>query len=314
MRKGQTGTAKGLNRQWPGLPPGEDPFRQLVDNVREYAICLMDLDGHVRSWNAGAETIDGYRADEMLGHSFSVLYALADIQRGLPQQLLDTAREQGRAKLEGWRVRKDGSCFWAEAVVTALHDADGETYGFAMITRDLTDQLRQDEELRRTQDRSRRFWNAAISDALTGAYNRRYMFNHLRGELDRREHPVSSLLLFDVDHFKEINDQHGHDAGDQVLKRIAAVARQVSRDSDILFRLGGDEFVLYLPGVGAAGAAIIAQRLRQALAESTLSGGHKVTLSVGVAERKRNDTVEAWIRLADLALYKAKQAGRDRVV
>lgn len=313
MRKGHASANKGLHRQWPGLPPGEDPFRQLVDNVREYAIYLLDGSGHVRSWNAGAERINGYRADEMLGHSFSVLYALADIQRGLPQELLDTARAQGRVQAEGWRVRKDGSCYWAETVITTLHDADGETYGFAVIARDLTDQLRQEEELRRTQDRSRRFWNAAISDALTGAYNRRYMFNHLRGELDRREHPVSSLLLFDIDHFKSINDQHGHDAGDQVLKRIATIARQVSRDSDMLFRLGGDEFVLYLPGVGATGAMVIAQRLRQAVAESTPAGTRKVTLSIGVAERKRDDNVEAWVRHADLALYKAKQAGRDRV-
>ena len=98
MRKAQTSTQRGMNRQWPGLPPGEDPFRQLVESVRDYGIYLVDSEGHVRSWNAGAERINGYQADEIKGHPFSVLFTMADIQRGLPQQLLTTAREHGHVR------------------------------------------------------------------------------------------------------------------------------------------------------------------------------------------------------------------------
>ena len=312
MRKIQVGH-KAFHRSWPDLPPGEDPFRQLVESVREYAIYLLDRDGHIRSWNRGAELMQGYRAAEIVGQPFSVMHTLNDIERGGPQALLQTAAEHGRAESEGWRVRRDGSRFWAHTLVTTLLDHDGELYAFAVITRDLTDSKRQEEELRRSQDRSRRYWNAAISDALTGAFNRRYMLNHLRGALERNDAPRASLLLFDVDHFKAINDSHGHDAGDVALKRIADIARQISRDSDMLFRLGGDEFVLYLPGVSAAGAHVIAQRLREAVAHSTPPGGRAVTISIGVAERRKDETVEGWLRAADVALYAAKQGGRNRV-
>jgi len=312
MRKLPAGSDK-VQRQWPGLPAGENPFRQLVESVHEYAIYLLDRSGHIRSWNPGAERIKGYKAAEIVGQPFSVLFTLAEVEHGRPEELLEVAANKGRVQIEGWRVHRNGTRFWADALVTALHDQDGDVYGYAVITRDLTDKRQQEDELRRSQDRSRRFWTAAISDALTGAFNRRYLFNHLRGAIDRGEHPVSSLLMFDVDHFKSINDENGHDAGDLVLKRIADVARQISRDSDMLFRFGGDEFVLYLPGVNAAGATVIGQRLRQAVAASHAPGGRVVTTSIGVAQRKPEDTVENWIHNADAALYAAKQAGRNRV-
>jgi diguanylate cyclase (GGDEF)-like protein/PAS domain S-box-containing protein len=312
MRKIQVGH-KVASRSWPDLPPGEDPFRQLVESVREYAIYLLDRDGHIRSWNAGAEAMQGYRAAEITGQPFTVLHTTGDVERGGPQALLETAAEHGRSETEGWRVRRDGSRFWAHTLVTALLDHDGEIYAFAVITRDLTDTKRQEDELRRSQDRSRRYWTAAISDALTGAFNRRYLLNHLRGAIERGDAPRASLLLFDVDHFKAINDSHGHDAGDVALKHVAEVARQISRESDMLVRLGGDEFVLYLPGVSGAGAHVIAQRLRETVAHSTPPGVRGVTISIGVAERRKDDTVESWLRAADTALYAAKQGGRNRV-
>ena len=313
MRKAQIGHGS-TYRFWPGLPPGEDPFRQLVESLQEYAVCLLDREGHVRSWNAGAERITGYSAAEIVGQALAVLFPAGDTGHGRPQELLEDAAERGRTSQEGWRLRRDGSRFWAESVVMALHDHDGEAYGFAVIMRDLTEKKLQEDELRRSQDRSRRYWTAAISDALTGAFNRRYLTNHLRGAIDRGEPARASLLLFDIDHFKRINDDHGHDAGDVALKRVADLARQVSRDSDMLFRLGGDEFVLYLPGVGAQGAAVIAQRLRQAVEQSAPAGGREVTVSIGIAERRAGDTVESWLRAADAALYEAKQGGRNRVV
>ena len=312
MRKAQLGP-KGAPRLWPGLPPGEDPFRQWVECVQEYAIYLLDRDGHIRTWNAGARRIKGYSQGEIVGQPFAVLFPQDELERARPRELLDRAAADGRVTAESWRLRRDSSRFWAESVITALHDRDGELYGFAVITRDLTEKKQQEEELRRSQDRSRRYWNAAISDALTGAFNRRYLMSHLRGAIDRGDPARASLLLFDVDHFKAVNDDHGHDAGDLVLKRIAELARQMSRDSDMLFRLGGDEFVLYLPGAGKATAMVIAHRLREAVALSSPQGGRALTVSIGVAERARDDTVESWLRAADAALYAAKQAGRNRV-
>lgn len=313
MRKIQHLTNRSGSPRWPGIPPGEDPFRHLVESVQGHALSLLDREGRIRSWNAGAERIHGYGASEVIGLPFDVLFTPAEMEAGRPRELLERAAEQGSSEDEGWRARRDGSDFWGTLALTALRDADGELYGYGLIARDLSEKREKDEELRRTRDHTQRLWRAAISDALTGAYNRRYMENHLRGAIDRGDHPVSSLLLFDVDHFKAVNDRFGHDAGDLVLKRIAEVARQISRDSDVLFRLGGDEFVLYLPDVAAAGATAIARRLRDAVAASSAPDTHVVTLSIGVVQRAPSDSLEEWIRKADVALYQAKRAGRNRI-
>lgn len=315
MRKSRPGVhPKRPHGHWPGLPAGEDPFRQFIEGVQDYAICLLDRDGRIQTWNPGAELMQGWKSAEVVGQPFSVLYPEDPLGQGRPLAALEGAAQAGRIEDEGWLLRKGGSRFWGLVGITALHDQDGEVYGYAVITRDVTDKRLREDELRRTLDRSRRFWAAAITDPLTGAYNRRYLTEHLRGEIDRGEIPTASMVLFDIDHFKAINDRHGHDAGDLVLRNVASVARQMSRESDRLFRLGGDEFVLYLPGVNAAGARSIAQRLRDAVTASTPPGTTTVTISIGVAERVPQQTLDEWLRAADVALYEAKQAGRNRVV
>lgn len=315
MRKNRVGGhQKRPHGHWPGLPAGEDPFRQFIEGVQDYAICLLDADGRIQTWNPGAELMQGWKAAEIVGQPLTVLYPADPLGQGRPLSALEGAAQAGRIEDEGWLLRKDGSRFWALVGITALNDHAGEVYGYAVITRDVTEKRLREDELRRTLDRSRRFWAAAITDPLTGAYNRRYLNEHLRGEIDRGEIQTASLVLFDIDHFKAINDRHGHDAGDLVLRNVASIARQISRESDRLFRLGGDEFVLYLPGVGANGARAIAQRLRDSVASSTTPGAQPVTISIGVAERGANDTLDEWLRAADIALYEAKQAGRNRVV
>lgn len=110
----------------------------LVAQVLDYAIITLDVDGLVRTWNAGAERVKGYRAEEILGRSFENFYPQADRDADLPHRLLARARTEGRVEHEGWRLRKDGSRFWADVVITALHDDDGRPTGFAKVTRDLT--------------------------------------------------------------------------------------------------------------------------------------------------------------------------------
>ncbi len=119
-----------------------DGFRLVVEAVRDYAIFLLDPDGRVVSWNAGAERIKGYTAREVIGQSFSVFYPPDVVASGHPQRELETARRDGRFEEEGWRVRKDGSLFWANVVITALSDSSGRHQGFLKITRDLTGQRR----------------------------------------------------------------------------------------------------------------------------------------------------------------------------
>jgi PAS domain S-box-containing protein len=107
---------------------------------------MLDPSGRVVSWNRGAERIKGYQAQEIIGQSFSRFYPDEDIQRGRPQRLLKTAAAEGRVEDEGWRVRKDGSRFWADIVITALRDEDGNLRGFSKVTRDITDRKRAEEE------------------------------------------------------------------------------------------------------------------------------------------------------------------------
>src|SRR5258708_1329302 len=116
----------------------EGRFRLLVESVRDYAIFMLDPDGVVLTWNTGAERFKGYRADEIIGQHFSRFYPPEMLERGLPARELEVAQATGVFEDEGWRVRKDGSLFWANVVITAMRNAQGELLGFAKITRDLT--------------------------------------------------------------------------------------------------------------------------------------------------------------------------------
>jgi PAS domain S-box-containing protein len=116
----------------------DDPFRLLVESVRDYAIFILDPRGHVVTWNLGAERFKGYRADEILGRHFSIFYPPDDVAAGKPERELVEAAREGRLEDEGWRVRKDGSRFWANVVITPLRRSDGKLRGFAKVTRDLT--------------------------------------------------------------------------------------------------------------------------------------------------------------------------------
>jgi len=133
----------------------DERFRLLVEAVQDYAIFLLDPGGHIVSWNAGAEKIKGYSASEIIGRHFSVFYTPEAIESGWPDLELRRAAESGRFEDEGWRVRKDGSCFWANVIITRLSHADGSLQGFAKITRDLSERKRHEEQLRDSEERFR---------------------------------------------------------------------------------------------------------------------------------------------------------------
>ncbi len=130
------------------LKQSQERFRLLVDGVKDYAIFSLTPDGHIASWNQGAERIKGYRADEIMGRHFSCFYPEGDVLAGKPEQELKTAISEGRIEDEGWRVRKDGSRFWANVVITSLWDSAGHLQGFSKITRDITQQRRADQKFR----------------------------------------------------------------------------------------------------------------------------------------------------------------------
>ena len=133
------------------LTESERRFRLMVDSVVDYAIFRLDKEGRVASWNAGAQRIKGYAADEIIGEHFSRFYPSEEVERGKPARELEIARKEGRYQEEGWRVRKNGSTFWASVVVTAVRDETGELIGFSKVTRDLTERNRAEAELIRAK-------------------------------------------------------------------------------------------------------------------------------------------------------------------
>src|SRR5215472_1620159 len=140
-----------LTQAFNQLGVSEERFRMLVEGVTDYAIFMLDPNGLVTSWNAGARRIKGYTADEIIGRHFSQFYIEEDRWNGKPAMALETAQRTGKHETEGWRVRKDGATFWANAVLEAIRDEDGRLAGFAEIKRDLTEKREAEEQLRRAQ-------------------------------------------------------------------------------------------------------------------------------------------------------------------
>jgi len=179
---------------------------------------------------------------------------------------------------------------------------------------------RLEERLRENYQRS---LSMALTDELTGLYNRRYVFAHLNELLGRMTEGGggTALMLVDIDHFKQVNDCHGHPAGDAVLREIAERAVHQVRSVDLVGRLGGEEFVVVMPETNLGGAIVVAERLRAAVAEEPFilqGNGAKlpVTVSVGIAMtgEGHGDSLESLLQRADEALYAAKNAGRNRII
>jgi PAS domain S-box-containing protein len=146
----------------------DDAFRLLVQSVVDYAIFMLDAEGRVTNWNPGAQRIKGYKPKEIIGQHFSRFYTPEDQEKGVPEIALQTARETGRFEAEGWRVRKDGSRFWAMIVIDAIHDDDGKVIGFAKVTRDMTEKREAQLKLEESREQLYRSQKMEALGQLTG--------------------------------------------------------------------------------------------------------------------------------------------------
>jgi len=295
----------------------EQALRRSGDNLRmvlgaaPVALVLTRLkDQHVVLANERCAALFGVPLDEVVGQRTRDYYVVPEER----DQIMGVVAERGQVDSVLVRLKKRGGKeFWAE-MSARIVDLDGQRCSLVGIF-DVTAQKDLEEQLRAL----------ATRDSLTGAANRRHFV-----ELSQREHERSlragsplSLCLFDADHFKNINDHYGHVAGDHVLSAMAAAARGALRTSDVLGRLGGEEFAMLLPDTDLAGALLVAERVRAAVAATEVQGGEvrgadapgsiRVTISIGVAERRGDEPVEALLKRADRALYAAKDLGRDRV-
>jgi PAS domain S-box-containing protein len=140
-----------MAKKEPQLQQSEQQFRLLVEAVQDYAIFMLDPTGHVRTWNLGAKRIKGYAATEIIGEHFSIFYPEEDNRNGKPQWELEIAQKEGRFEDEGWRIRKDGSRFWANVIITPLRDKSGKLVGFGKVTRDFTERMEAKEALAKSE-------------------------------------------------------------------------------------------------------------------------------------------------------------------
>jgi diguanylate cyclase (GGDEF)-like protein/PAS domain S-box-containing protein len=423
----------------------EKSFKLLVQGVTDYAIYMLDLEGRVTNWNAGAERAAGYTADEIVGQHFSVFHSQSDLDQGLPQKALETARTLGKFEAQGWRYRKDGSTFWANILIESVHDENGSIIGYAEIIRDITqhkidtDKLaeasRNITEVSRNLDialenmtqaiclfdsdeqlvvanmhyseifnfpkgfvrpgmsyweiveggyrlnlkdpeiyleKARQHYERNIAlvrtgggkyvqtyssgkslqhichrmadggwvmtfediterlrtdehisfmathDALTGLPNRRQFSAYLAEEIMVAERTGTKLAVIgiDLDKFKEINDQHGHGAGDTVLIQLAKRMSACLQGEELVARFGGDEFAAVKRFEDMAELHDFVDRIEKCLFDHANIDGFdvKTGASLGIALYPQDAmAVEQLVANADMAMYRAKQSLVQRV-
>lgn len=198
---------------------------------------------------------------------------------------------------------------WGKKVFLRVHIKtwleQGKINGAQVIIDDITEIKRLEEELR----------NISVTDFLTNTYNRRYFLQQLENEIERtkRQNVEFSLIMFDLDHFKNVNDQFGHQAGDVVLKHVADIVKKGIRKIDCLARWGGEEFIVLLPGTNLGQAKALAERLCKNISEACMPEINHITASFGVTQFNDHDTVDTLIQKADESTYLAKSRGRNQV-
>ena len=284
-----------LNATYSGLQKEQDKLSTIILGAGE-GIIVTDPGGRIAIVNPAAETLLGKTAETIKNDGLlNLLGDTATMERWLAGA---TGEE---APLVSYNDRT------LQVFASTIHADDGRVTGSAVLLRDITEEKRLEEQLRRL----------SYTDALTALYNRRFLDETLQKEFDRARRNAEnqlSVIMFDVDHFKKFNDTHGHDQGDRVLQAVAREMRDTLRQHDFACRYGGEEFIAILPHTPLEGAAIVAERLRQAV-ETMVVDGLKVTISLGVATFPHHaaESSKGLVDLADAALYQSKEGGRNRV-
>lgn len=308
------------------LKQSEARFRNLFEHTHD-AIFIMDLNDRYIMVNQQACTMLGYRLEEILALPVSAISAEMDQTREVHERLL-----QGEyiAHYDRYFRRKNGTLFPVEINLELIKDANGNPQYIQSIARDISQRKQAEQELKAANEELSRhvaevehlqkeLREQVIRDPLTGVYNRRYLDETLGREIARasRDGDDLSLILLDIDHFKEFNDTFGHQAGDLILVDTMKHLTDSIRGSDIICRFGGEEFILVLPGTNLETACRRAEEIRKTIAENKIQcGGEElgITISLGVAGYSGGEISAAeLIDAADRALYRSKETGRNKV-
>lgn len=278
-------------------------IRMAIESIKTHALVALDRDGNVTNWGAGPAALLGFSAEEMLGRHVSELFMPASSEAFARNREL--AESEGSHRSECWVRRADDTRFWAEVEIALIRDRSSRPRGLSMLISDLTARKRESDAREHLIIDLR---EQALTDDVTGLANRRNWMQVLSRELARarRNEAPLAVAMLDLDRFKDYNDAHGHQAGDDLLKAVAHNWSGAIRSSDLLARWGGDEFVLTLPDCPPTLAQEVIRRVKNVTPSA-------VAASTGVAHATQGDTVESLIRRADDALYEAKAHGRVRI-
>jgi len=294
------------------LKEKDQRIHEIVDSAFDGIITINEK-GIISSFNPAASAIFGYAPKEIIGKNISIL--TPSPHRDMHDDYLTHYIQTGEAHIidqprEVEAVRKDGSLFPMSLCVGARDY--GDRWMFTGIVRDITERKLMEKELKQM----------AITDALTGLYNRGYLNQSLDNEYRRsiRYGTPLCLIILDIDHFKSVNDNYGHPAGDKVLIDMASELQHHSRDIDIVARYGGEEFVLILPQTDSKSGLILAERMRAAVEALQIPIHDKlnlnITISIGLVAipETATDSADHFLTIADRALYQAKDSGRNKVI
>ncbi|CAM2152022.1 two-component system, cell cycle sensor histidine kinase and response regulator CckA [Pararobbsia alpina] len=288
------------------LRESEERFRLLVQGVTDYAIFMLSPEGVVTNWNSGAQRIKGYREDEIVGQHFSRFYTLDDIANGIPAHTLSTAREQGRSEQEGWRVRQDGTRFWAHVVVDAIRDDAGKLIGFAKVTRDITERKKAAEALEAANAALFQSQKMEALGQLTGGVA--HDFNNLLAVMSSSLDVLSSRLHAHADQRLIEGMQRAIERGATLTQQLLSFARQqplkishypvgslIGGFESVLRRAGSASITMDIrPVLSTRTVAIDAARFEAALlnlvvnARDALPSGGAITIAVDDSDLESN--------------------------
>ena len=296
------------------LRQAETWFASLMDGVNDFAVVSLDATGRIEQTNPSLLRQTGFSEGEVLGQTLDIFEVPTPGSGALSaQEQIAIACRDGWYLTEGDQSRANGEHYWGQRLIAVRHLADESqgrvVSGFTVVLRDVA---RQDSDAGQLTKLLRTYH-------LTNSYNRSHFFDVAERECRRAKRYLQelSLVCIDIDHFKQVNDTHGHAAGDDVLKVFSQVCMGLLRPSDIFARLGGEEFVALLPATDLTGAMQFSERLRGVLADTAIMVKGEpviVTASYGCSElADATGTLSELLAAADDALYRAKDLGRDRV-
>jgi diguanylate cyclase (GGDEF)-like protein/PAS domain S-box-containing protein len=280
-----------------------DIFARVVEQTGDL-VKITDREGRMVFVNQALQDKTGYSEHEMLGKKPSMLKSeLQDPKKA--KELWDTILAGHVYHNRIINRCKDGSTYHEETTISPIFHAEGTIEYFVSTGKDVSQQVKMQQQLN----------ELAMKDPLTHLFNRRHLSMVLDAEIKRADRYDNQfgLIMFDVDHFKEINDTFGHDVGDEVLRRMAEAVQEEVRESDQLGRWGGEEFLLIALELNKTRTELLAEKIRKLIAGIEFSGAGRVTVSIGATGYHSGEGEMMLLKRADQALYLAKKKGRNRV-